>query len=154
MIGFRGQKGFTMLEVIVVMIIFAVVLGLSILYYQTTQVRSDLNGQVLQFVSYARLAQSNADAGKDDSNHGVHLESGRYVLFVGDSYAPSAGDNFEIDLPATMIIQNINLNEGGSDVVFERPYGETFDFGTFDFYSAQLNATKTITISNIGTINY
>lgn len=154
MIGFRGQKGFTMLEVIVVMIIFAVVLGLSILYYQTTQVRSDLNGQVLQFVSYARLAQSNADAGKDDSNHGVHLESGRYVLFIGDSYVESADDNFEIDLPATMIIQNINLNEGGNDVVFERPYGETSDFGTFDFYSAQLNATKTVTISNIGTINY
>lgn len=150
----RAEKGFTMIEVIVVLIIFAVVLGLSILYYQTTQVRSDLNGQVLQFVSYARLAQSNADAGKDDSNHGIHLESGEYVLFTGDSYVESAGDNFEIDLPATMIIQNINLDGGGNNVVFERPYGETGDFGTFDFYSAQLNATKTITISNIGTINY
>lgn len=154
MTDFRGQKGFTMIEVIVVMIIFAVVFGLSILYYQTTQVRSDLNGQVSQFVSYTRLAQSNADAGKDNANHGIHLESGGYVLFTGDSYVESADDNFEIDLPATMVIQNINLNEGGSDVVFERPYGETDDFGTFDFYSAQLNATKTITISNIGTINY
>jgi len=149
-----GEKGFTMIEVIVVMIIFAVVFGLSILYYQTTQVRSDLNGQVLQFVSYARLAQSNADAGKDSANHGIHLENGGYVLFVGDSYVVSADDNFEIDLPATMVIRNINLNGEGSDVVFEGPYGETDDFGTFDFYSAQLNATKTITISNVGTVNY
>lgn len=143
-----------MLEMIVVLTVFAIILGLSLLYYQTTQVCSDLNGQVSQFVSYARLAQSSASAGKDDANHGIHLESGKYVLFVGDSYVEEAEDNFEIVLPPTIIIQNINLNGGGNDIVFERPYGETDDYGTFDFYSAQVNATKTITISNLGTINY
>jgi prepilin-type N-terminal cleavage/methylation domain-containing protein len=154
MINSRGQKGFTMLEVIVVIIIFAVILGLSILYYQTTQVRTDLNGQVSQFVSYARLAQSGTDAGKNNSDHGIHLENNRYVLFIGSSYVNGAGTNVVIPLPPTIVIQNINLNGGGSDIVFERPYGETTDFGSVDFHSAQLNETKTITISNLGNINY
>lgn len=147
-------KGFTLVEMVVSLAVLAGILSLSVLYYQTTQVRADLNGQISQFVSYARLSQSNASAGKNGLNHGVHLESARYVLFSGDVYGEGADENFEVSLPGSISIQNISLNGGGSDVLFVSPDGETSDYGTLDFVSTQAGSNITITISQVGTIDY
>ncbi|MFA4891137.1 MAG: prepilin-type N-terminal cleavage/methylation domain-containing protein [Candidatus Gracilibacteria bacterium] len=149
-----GVKGFTIMEMIVVLIVFGVILGLSVLYYQTTQVRADLNGQSASFVSYTRLAQSYAEAGKDGGNHGIHLESDRYVLFSGATYAEGAEGNFEIELPGTITIQNISLNGSGDDILFTAPHGETTTYGTLDFVSTQAGSNITITITQLGTIDY
>jgi len=127
---------------------------LFVLYYQTTQVRADLNGQVSEFVSYARLSQSYAEAGKDGVGHGIHLESNRYVLFSGSTYTEEAEGNFEIELPESITIQSINLNGGESDILFTTPHGETSTYGTLDFVSNQAGSNITITITYLGTVDY
>lgn len=149
-----SRGGFTLVEVVLVIVILAIGLFLSILYYQTTQVRTDLNAQVSDFVGLARVAESNAEAGKGDLNYGVHFASDRYVIFQGNSYDPNSPSNYEVVLPSTIVIQNISLNGGGSDVVFASPRGATTNYGTVQFSSSQISKTITITVTQVGNINY
>lgn len=142
------------MEITAVLVIFLIVFGFFTLYTQTTQVGSDLNSQTSQFVSRLRLAQSNARSGKNDSPHGVHLAGDKYVVFAGGTYVEGADANFEVVLPESIAIQNINLNGGGNDIVFSAPYGETSNFGTLDFAASQTGTVKTVTITQIGTVNY
>ena len=76
------------------------------------------------------------------------------MIFEGDTYSESGETNFEIVLPESVSIQNVNLNGGGNDIVFTAPFGETPDYGSLDFVVDQLDDFKTITISSLGTINY
>lgn len=149
------NNGFSVLEIIIVIVLLTSVAGFSALYYQTSQVRNDLNTQATEFASYLRLAASNANSGLNGGeSSGVHLESDSYTLFSGDIFDPLETSNFTIDLPPTISIENINLNGGGQNIIFTAPKGETLNYGTLDFNSDQIQKTVTITISQIGVINY
>lgn len=147
-------RGFTLLEVIIVVIIIAIALGFSVIYYQTSQGRADVNSQASIFISYLRLARSNAQSGLNGAANSVRLQSSSYTFFEGEIFNESDENNETTDLPAAITIQNINLNGGGTDIIFEKSTGETDTYGTLDFVSSNANKTITITISSIGTINY
>lgn len=148
------KKAITMVELILVIALLGIAVGFSILYHQTSQVRADVNSQTSTLVSYMRLAQTKAMSGKNNTSHGIHLESDAYTLFEGASYSPSDPDNIVMSLPSTIAIQTIALNGGGSDVIFSPPHGETTTYGSFDMTSGQINKTLPITISSFGTITY
>lgn len=150
----KREKGFTLVEIAVVLIVFLVAFGFSVLYTQTSQVGADLSSQASQFVSHLRVTQSDARSGKDGSSHGIYMKDDHYVIFAGDSYVESAEGNFEIELPAGIRIQNVNLNGGAIEVLFSPPRGETVNFGTLDFVATQTGRSITITVSQIGTVNY
>lgn len=150
----ENTKGISLIEIVLVIVILGISIGMSVLYYQTSQVRADINTQVSQFTSYVRLVHSNAFAGLNNQSHGIHLEPLSYTTFIGSSYNESDPNNFEIELPPTIIIQNILLNGGGSDLIFSSPNGETDDFGSLDFFSDQINKTVTVEISRLGTVTY
>lgn len=148
------KKGFTVIEILLVLFLLTVSVSLTLLYYRSAQTNADLKNQVESFASYLRVEQSNAEAGLNDTSHGIHLEENSYFSFEGAAYDPMDVTNFEYPLPASIIIQNINLNGGGSDIVFTQPNGETSNFGTLDFYSAASTTTKTVTIKSNGVITY
>ena len=150
----KNQRGISLLEVMLVVTIIAISVGLSILYAQSSQVRADINAQVEQFVGHLRLAQTSANAGLKDTSHGIHLEADSFTIFEGTPYSEADPLNFEYELSETMVIQNINLNGGGDDIIFDPPKGETTDYGTLEFNSEQANKTVQIEITRIGTINY
>lgn len=152
--AWRADGGFTLIEVVLALVILVSIFGFSILYYQTAQVKSDLYGQLRVFASYARLAQSSAESGKDGGDHGLHLESDKYTVFVGNVYSPSDVKNFVVALPPAIKIQNINLNSGGSDVLFSSPNGATDNYGGLDFVADDIEQIIHITISQVGAINY
>lgn len=147
-------KAFSYLEIVIVIAILAIFGGMTLLYGQTSQVRADVNAESGNLASYLRLAQSQAMSGEGNSDHGVHLEADKYILFEGSSYTPGNPANYEIRLPNTLEITNLNLNGGGNDVIFTIPKGETTKFGSFDLSSAQINKTVTFNITRLGTINY
>ena len=147
-------RGFTLLEIMIVVILITISIGFSVLYAQTSQVRADLDAQVSSFISYIRLAQSQAQAGLDDETHGISLSASSYTIFSGSAYNPLDPENYTINLPSTVTIQNIALNGGGSEIYFAPPHGETTNYGTLDFISSSTNKTITITITSIGTINH
>ena len=148
------NKAFTFIELSIVVTLLIVSLGLAGLYSQTSQVRADVNTQAASFVAYARLASSDAEAGKDSPNHGIHIESDSYTLFEGVSYVQGADENFTISLPSAVSIQNISLNGGGIDLIFDAPHGETKTYGSLDFTSAQMGKTVPITIDENGKVSY
>jgi len=148
------QKGFTIIELVLVLTIIVVLIGLSVGYYMNSQIRMDVNSEASNVVHYLRLTQSNAASGLNNSKHGIHFESGYYVIFKGNSYDPNSTANFRINLPSTMIINNMALNGGGHDVIFSKTDGTTTNYGSISVYSAKINKAVQITISQIGTINY
>ncbi|MBT4917264.1 type II secretion system protein [Candidatus Peregrinibacteria bacterium] len=150
----ESQKGMTLIEIMLVVAILAISVGLSVLYSQSSQVRADINSQVEQFVGHLRLAHTSANAGLNDTSHGIHLETDSFTIFEGTSFVEGADLNYEYELSATMQIQNISLNGGGSDIVFDAPKGNTSDFGTLEFQSDQANKTVEIEITRLGTVNY
>jgi len=145
---------FTLFEVMVVVAILSLITGIGALYSQTSQVRTDVNSQAATFVSYVRLAQSDAQSGRSNASHGVHLESDSYTIFIGSTYDPAETSNYIINLPSSIVIQNSSFNGGGNDIVFDSPNGETTTYGTLEFFSSQINQTISITITPIGTIEY
>lgn len=143
-----------MTEVILVLIILAIGFGFSILYTQNIQISSDINTISSNFVEFTRNVQSNSKSGNQNLATGIHLEATKYVLFEGGVYDPNSQTNYTVQLPSTVVIQNINLNGGGSDVIFSSPKGATNNYGTFSFFSSQTNKLVLITITKIGTVEY
>mgnify|MGYP001584073110 CR=1 FL=1 len=148
------EKGFTVMELMLVITLVSISIGLAISYYSGSQIRADINSQTANIVHYLRLAQSSAVAGLGNSDYGLHFEDSSYTTFKGSSYNPVSETNFQIQIPPTMTINNILLNGGGGDVIFTRPNGETNTFGTLTLSSAEINKSFTITITPTGTINY
>lgn len=152
--NFRNKKGFTLLEVILVILLIGSSMGLSAIYSQTSQVRADLNTQANLFTSHARLAHTSALSGLNNSDHGIHLETNSYTVFAGSSYNGSDPANYIVTLPPTVTITNISLNGSGTDLIFTQPYGETTTYGTLDFVSSKISKTINLTITKLGTINF
>lgn len=150
----RTPKAFTLVEVVLVIILIGISVGFSVLYYQSSQVRADINSQVVQFTSYVRLAQSNALSGLENQSHGIHLETSSYTTFIGSSYDPMDEFNFTTELSETITIENISLNGGGNDIIFTTTAGETAQYGTLDFVSTQIGKTINVEITKFGTVTY
>ncbi len=148
------SKAFTTLELILVITIMATLSGFFLLYNQGASVRTDLQTQVALFVADLRLLQSDAESGKNPGTFGMHLSSNSYTIFEGAVYDSASTSNRAVELPDTIIIQNINLNGAGTDIIFNSPRGETSQNGSLEFYSVPLNETKTITISTLGYASY
>lgn len=149
----KKLRGFTIIEVILVLVILSSAVGFGLLYYQNSQVRADVNTHASVIVSYLRLAQSNAETGRNTFN-AIHLEPDSFTTFIGTAYAENDPQNYLTELPATITIGNINLSGAGTDIIFTGPDGTTNNSGSFQLISSQIDKTITINIAQIGAINY
>lgn len=149
-------RGFTLIEILLVVTILAIAFGFFALYSQNSQTRTDLNAQTAVLVSNLRLAQSNAAAGSTTGHNAIRLDAAasNYITFSGTVFDAQNPDNSTVALPATMSFQNILLNGGGSDIIFTGPQGETANYGTFEVYLSQTGQFITVTVSQFGTIDY
>lgn len=150
----QNPRAFTTLELLLSIVLMGILLGFFLLYNQGTTTRTDHQTQVALFVAELRLAQSNAASGKEPGNFGIHLESDAYTIFEGITYNLSASSNRTVELPETIVIQNINLADNATDIVFTAPRGETMQAGTLEFHSEPLNESTIITLSPLGYVNY
>lgn len=148
------NKAFTALEVMLAVTLLAIGISFAVLYTQTSPLRADLHSLASTFVSYGRVAQSDAAAGRNNQSHGIHVEASSYTIFEGTAYNAADPANFTIDMPSTITLQNVALNGGGQDILFSPPHGETATYGSLEFFSSTLNQTVPITISPLGAIEY
>ena len=144
------KKAFTLIETLIILAIIAVMAVLSVPFYQSFQIRTQLDDNGEEIVQTLRRAQSKAMAIEDDQVFSVHFESNKFVLFKNTPYNPNDPDNEITDLPLTLSI-SINLNGGGSDVVFDKLKGTTVNYGTVTISSVN-NESRTISISKSGKI--
>ncbi|MBI4992268.1 MAG: prepilin-type N-terminal cleavage/methylation domain-containing protein [Candidatus Harrisonbacteria bacterium] len=147
----KKQNGFTVVEVLIAIAVVSVLASLSVAYFNSFLARNELQNESLKVVDSLRRARGQSMARQEDSQWGVHFESNKYVLFKGSSYSAADSYNEEITLPDVLTISTINLNGGGSDVVFNKITGETLNFGTTTIQN-DLNESKNIVINSYGTI--
>lgn len=141
-------SGFTMVEILVVIALLGILVGLSIPFYQSFQVSSQLDTTAFEIVQTLRLAQAKAITGENDENFGVHFESQKFVLFKGSIYQSADSANEVTEIPKTLNV----FTSFGQNIIFSRIKGETSPGGTVTIRS-DINESKTIQINVKGNID-
>ncbi len=175
-----GNRGFTVLELMMVSAIMAALLALFLANFHGFENRTTLESEADKLVSVLKQAQilslTGQTVGSTRYNYGVHLAecpsgSCRYILFVdlnNDNYYES-GEEYNqgsFEMPAGVFIKNNNLIVGSSgvsalDIIFEAPSGNIFFNDSQADETAQIilthayfNGSKTITLNRVsGQIN-
>ncbi len=141
----QNRRGFTLIEVILVIGLIGILIFLSIPFYQSFQVESQLDSTTEEVVNILRRAQSKAMASQRDSNFGVKLTSGQYTLFKGDSYAArEVIYDEDYNIPETLSINGL------TEIVFNKLKGTTSNTGNITVTSN--NNSKTININETGRV--
>lgn len=123
-----NKKGFSLMEILVVVFIMAVLIILGFINYRDFEKKVSLSSSAGQIISALHLANERTLSSSSNLVHGVHFASGSYTLFSSSTYDALDPDNEVFNLPAGIEISEINI--GGSDVVFNRLTGATVNSGT------------------------
>jgi Tfp pilus assembly protein FimT len=152
----NNKKGISAVELLVVVSILIIIS--SILFPKLSKFRKQqvLENTTEDIVSLLNEARNNTISSKNSTTYGVHFLSDKATLFAGAAFS-ELPDNKEINFDHYVSIPGsggINLNGGGSDVVFERLTGDTEQYGTIVIRLVS-DATKqrTVTINKIGIIS-
>lgn len=146
------KKGFTITEVIVSVSIMIVLLG-TILFIFKDDNEGVLKKEAESLISLLNEAKSLSMSSKEALKYGVHIESSRAIIFSGEQYV-SGGPNQKFHYFNSNIgVQNISLNGGGSQILFERLSGITENYGSIKlFLKNNTNSSTTIFILQSGVI--
>jgi prepilin-type N-terminal cleavage/methylation domain-containing protein len=155
----KFQKGFTTLELMIVMLISSMLIGVITLNLINLQNRTNRTSNIDTLVSDLKnqqvKAMTAATEGRATSDsYGIYFLSDRYVLFHGNSFNPNESSNFEVILPEDLEIQSTTLPNNA--IVFNKLSGEVLGFSgttsTVVIRSLNLNEQKTININRYGVI--
>jgi len=151
----QNSNGFTLLEVLVAVAIFAIILGIAIVTSRSfsNTVNLDNSGKIIG--ANIKLAKTRSVGALNDTNYGVHFESDRIVVFAGDTFDAGDAANKAANLSDTVEIYDVSLNGGGPDLVFNRLTGTTDNFGTIGIRLVKNpSETKQVVINQEGQIDY
>lgn len=146
------KKGFTLLEIVLVVAISAVILGIVLFSFAGYRNREILKSTTLQVVSILRDARAKTLVAEGDSVYGVHFDVDQIILFTGSSYSPNSISNETTTIPSAIGLATTSL--GATDVVFNRLSGEPSVTGEIYIYRlAEPQASTTVTINGAGIIS-
>jgi len=150
-LGHVGQRGFTLLEVLLSVAIISILVGLSLPLYRSLQTRSDLDATAQGIADALRRAQSYARSGNGDSVWGFSVQSGvgAFYMYKGASFASrdSAYDETFNLLSSSVISDTI------SGVTFGKLTGAPSAAGSLVLRNTN-NETRTITLNAKGMVTY
>ena len=144
----KNNKGFTLIELMLVISLIALLSGLSISVFSSTQTKNDLNIAVSTFVNDARNAQIKARLSSQDDAWGVKIEQSQIILFKGNNFNSRDQSYDQI----TKISPNITFS-GLSDYSFVKVTGLPVVPGSVTLSNVS-GQDLTINISSNGVINY
>ncbi|MBL1434247.1 type II secretion system protein [Candidatus Wolfebacteria bacterium] len=144
----QKNKGFTFIEIILVIALIGITAGISVPVYQSFQTRNDLEVSSTTIVQTLRRAQLLSQAMDGDTSWGVNVAIGNITLFKGESFSSR---NIEFDeifsMPTSISVSGL------SEIVFEKFTGEAQNIGTTTLTSIN-NETRSINITSKGTVSY
>ena len=147
-------KGFSLLEILVVIGILVLIVALGFSPLPLFKKTSDLNSSVEDGVSFLLEARAKTLSSQGEMQYGAHFESGKTVFFEGAGYSSGSPSNKQIIHPSSVETSSILLNGGGSEVVFKRLTGETDNNGTITFrVKSDTSRTRVITIEKTGVVS-
>ena len=146
-------KGFTFIELLVIVGILIVLTAIAFPTLRFFQKESDLNNAAEEIINNLRLAQNKTLASEKASQYGIYFDNlitpHQYTLFKGGDYASRNASFDEVHkLPKTVEIYEVNLAGGGSEVVFDRVSGKSSQTGNLSLrLIANPAKTKTVCIA-------
>ncbi|PIR39971.1 MAG: hypothetical protein COV33_02345 [Candidatus Zambryskibacteria bacterium CG10_big_fil_rev_8_21_14_0_10_34_34] len=146
------NKGFSLMEVVVVISILVVVLSITFYFFPKLNKKEVLEKDVSSVVALIRNARVLSVASKNTSPFGIHFENNKIVLFEGGAYVAGNDNEKIVTLSKDVYMSGYLLNLGSPDIVFSRLIGNTSNYGTVTFSLKDDSASTTITILGTGVI--
>lgn len=152
---FQNKNGFTLLEILIAIAIFAIMLSIAVAVTKSFSNTVNLNNSGKIIGTNIKLAKTRSIGALNNINYGVHFESDRVTVFAGDVFDVSDSSNKISELSDDVEIYDINLNGGGSDLVFSRLTGATNNFGNIGIRLVNNpSETKQVIINQEGQVDY
>lgn len=151
------QQGFTVVELLVTMVVFSILVGITTVSLANIRQRTSLSSEINTFIADYKEQQLKAMAGDTEGRaatdyYGVHVGTTSYTLFHGQTYNASDTTNFVINLHDTNQFDPTSR----TNTVFQKGNGEV------DQYASATNkivikdtvdgSTKTVMINKYGVI--
>jgi len=148
----RTQRGFTLIELIVVMSIIGILLGLTSINLARSQQTASLTSAGEMLIADLRQQQLKSMIGDTEGrpasdSYGIHFDPNKYVLFHGTTYSSSDTSNFVINLDSNMQFNNSNV-----DIIFSKLSGEIVTDTTIDLQDNTNSNLKRIHLNAFGTV--
>ena len=126
----KKNAGFTLIEIIIVSVIFVTLLGLGSLNLlkarDTVSIENEANVLVNDIKSQQNQAMIGSTSGGSPGEYGIYFETNRYTLFKGTSYSPLDPNNHTITLDPSLSFSSILFPS--QTVVFSQGSGEIENF--------------------------
>lgn len=120
-----GRAGFTLIEIVIAVAILVALAGLGLIVGIDLYKSNVLGTELDNAVNVLQKARAEAQANIGGSPHGISLQSNRYVIFRGSSYA--ARDPLYDE---EILISPIITATGSSEIVFSQLSGNANASGT------------------------
>jgi prepilin-type N-terminal cleavage/methylation domain-containing protein len=144
----QARNGFTLIEIMLVVVIMIIVGSISVPVYQSFQVTNNLDVAAYTITQTLRRAQVLSQSGAGNSVWGVHITNGSATLFKGANFEAR-----DATLDEVAEISNNITPSGIADVVFLSLSGEPQTTGNITLTTSN-NETKNISINAKGMIEY
>lgn len=141
------RSGFSIIEIVIVIAIFGMLLAIGLPIGLDAYRNYLLTSESRNLLSILRRAETNAFANKNGSAHGVAVQSDRFVLFQGQSYA-SRDAPYDEEYPKSGTV----TSSGTAEIIFSQISGKPSASAAITL-SNELRS-QTITVNEEGTINW
>ncbi len=141
---FFYKKGITVIELLVVVAILGIVVLVVLPQFSRIKENQVLKSAVGDVISILDKARSQTLASLNSSEYGVRFESGRVIIFKGQTFTSGAAGNETISIISPASISNVTL--GGASGVSGEMYFNRLSG------SPSKNGTVTISVSSISKI--
>lgn len=142
------QAGFTLMEILLVMALFAIILGTVSPLVWSFGMQNDLDTSAVVIAQSLRRAEQLAFMASRDSDWGVNLQNSSVIIFSGSSFETRNGDLDEV----FKFSSNFNYN-GPTEIVF-RKFSGLPDSGSSITIMNSLNQSRIININRAGLVEF
>ncbi len=147
-------RAFTLIETLLFVVGFSILIVIAFPVLRLLLTANYLNIATTEIVQSLRQAQTSAINGAGDSRWGVFFDTSnnKFIFFKGDNFLNRIQSyDLATELPKSVVFKNINLNGGGSEIVFEKISGQINQYGSLSI-SGLNHETKNIVINEYGSI--
>ncbi len=154
----KNNKGYTFIELILVVAIISILISFIIINLSTSKERASMSSQVTTIIADLKTQQLKSMVGDTSgtgtiSTYGIHFYTDHYDLFHG-TYTQGNSSNFTVQLDTSLNLSSITLPS--SEIDFNNGDGSVTNFvagqNTITVQDTTSGNQKTITINQWGTI--